>query len=138
MREYICAFCLEVTPTEPSEDGIHDKPDFCNHCKTASCDKCGAFLKGQSPKFCYGCGAINPKVYARFNSTTSTAGVYMEDEWRRRNKGRGDGGYVITTGYEDGVGSRISSWVCKRNADNTKYEQVRELTDEEKNFIKGE
>ena len=122
-EKWFCNFCLTVVQD--------DKPDICQACHVVRCLKCGSWLKEES-KWCYGCGTVKPIVEAFFTRTNSIAGAYTEQSWLKRNKGEGcDKLYTISTGYESDHNSRRSSWLCKGD------DQERELTEEEKAYLRG-
>ena len=130
-REWCCCFCLTIAEQKGGKS-----PDRCPTCHVCRCAKCGTFLKGDSPRLCYGCGAFNPGVEGAFVGTDQTAALYVQDAWMKRNKGcASNGTYCVTTGLaRDGSGRR-SSWIAKRVGlpDGTVgCEDVRELTEEEK------
>lgn len=131
-REWCCHFCLTVA----DQKGFGNRPDRCQACHIVRCKKCGTFIKGDNPKLCYGCGTFKPEVDSAFVGTDQTAGIYVEAEWMRRNKGRhSDGQYYIATGFAPDGSGRVSSWIGRQvvNADGSVgSEDVRELTEEEK------
>ena len=137
MREWVCSFCLEITEGE-------SYPDKCPACKMLKCKQCMTYLKvrGDKPKFCHGCGTINPEVTQSFSAADSIGCCYMEKEWSRRNKGSlSEGDFAISFGFSSSLPkdavrdkSMKSSWIVKN--ENGKYEEVRELTPEEKEFMK--
>lgn len=119
------------------------RPERCSGCHVVCCQKCGSWLKGDNPKFCYGCGTIKPEVAARFCPTDTTGFCYVQDEWMRKNTGRSsDGQYVISRGYASDGSGRMGSWVAKYREiekDGVKTrtaDDIRELTEEEKEYLK--
>ncbi len=89
---------------------------------------------------CHGCGVFQPKAESRFVGTDQTAGLYVEEEWRRRNKGdKSTGDYHICTGFfgdeKITAKSQMTSWIL-RGANMNEQEQVRELTAEERAILR--
>jgi hypothetical protein len=80
-------------------------------------------VRGNVPKFCHGCGTINPEVTQSFSAADSIGCCYMEKEWSRN--------FPKDAARDK---SMKSSWIVKN--ENGKYEEVRELTPEEKEFMK--
>jgi hypothetical protein len=113
--EWICVFCLEMTVTGG------DSPDVCPLCNVVSCAECGAFVKPSKQfRFCYGCGAIGKGTNARFCRSDSTAIIYAQHEWCRRNIKSGPSREVFNIAT-----SRDSVWLCSPDG------SERLLTDEE-------
>ncbi len=127
MSELMCGFCLTITQEE--------NPTSCV-CKVVRCLGCGSWNK-EGSKWCHGCGTIKPKLEPRIVRTTSTACIYVEDEWLKRNKGaKSTGDWFISSGLARDGSSKISSWLSKWVEE--KREDVMELTDEEKKFLQEE
>ena len=139
-RTYMCCFCLSQF-----ECTFGNPPERCSACHVCKCNHCHTFLKGDNPKFCHGCGKVNPSVEGRFVGTYQTACIYHEQNWKHRNLGQKcekDVTYEIHTGYgfilEDGSidMTRTSSWLYKRGPGFHDSMQIRELTEEEKSWLK--
>lgn len=120
---YFCGFCL-------SEVEAETYPEICPHCHVVRCE-CGTYLKGDTPKFCFGCGVIKPKTTAHFCRCGSTSGAYVSEDWTGRNLGtRCDGPYTISTGSD-------GSWLARRHKKDATYRDVRKLTTEEVKIVKS-
>lgn len=78
-RTYYCGFCM--TPF----DGVFGTfPDVCPACHVKQCRLCGAFLKGDDPKFCHGCGSFDTSRFeARMLPEGSTAAAMHARWWPR-------------------------------------------------------
>lgn len=132
-EDFFCGFCLNVTSVE-FIDEYPDYPARCLHCKVVTCSNCGAFVKGDNPKFCHGCGTINPQVHCRMYKSSSISGAYAVEAWHTRNKERAEGGYVISTSMEEATSG--NSYVTKRT--DKGYEDKRQITEEEKAYLQEE
>ena len=132
LETYECSFCLGLV------ENVDICPDRCERCEMVVCGECGTWLKerdAKPAKFCYGCGKINPKTHALLSRTSGLGCCYMEKSWKRRNLGRECEVHSIAYGWkslEDRKnGVPRSSWITKGD----EHEDVRELTDEEKEFF---
>lgn len=132
LETYACGFCLSLI------EDVEICPDRCNRCEMATCGECGTWLKekdGKPAKFCYGCGTIKPKTHSHLTRTSSLGCCYMEKSWQRRNLGRDCEVHSIATGWKNSEDKKSgvpkSSWIIKGDED------VRELTDEEKEFFRS-
>jgi hypothetical protein len=126
-EEWACCFCLTVFDGE-------NHPDFCPACHVAFCRNCGTWVKGDEPKWCHGCGKIKPPAEGRFTRTSSTASVYLQEEWIRRNLNREGNRFTISSGYKDATFKEMGVWLVKENPDGTRTD-VRALTDEERTYL---
>lgn len=137
MEQFMCGFCL-------NEVEAPEYPGRCDRCEMVRCTSCATWVqqKDEKPvKFCYGCGTVSPETRVAFCRTSSTASCYVVREWQRRNLGSGrETVYSVAIGWKTDEdrksGKPKSAWVVKET--NSGYEDVRELTDEEKEALKGE
>lgn len=110
MNEYGCVFCLSIVESDVGP------PEVCVACHVSRC-LCGTFIKGDSPKFCFGCGKVGPDAKAHFMRTSSTGAVYATDEWVKRNLGRrSEGPFYTSTSI---LGGGVRRQLVKRDGDNT-------------------
>lgn len=119
MREWACGYCFGISNGQMP-------PVECQHCHIGRCGACWSWIRSGS-KWCYGCGVIVPNIAADMTDTSSTAVLYEEEAWIKRNiSGCSPGQHHISSGYCLETKTWGHVWLIK--PDNTR----RELTDEER------